>query len=192
MFYEIGYEHLYAKVASGKIEMLNEWNFITPVESEIGLTESGIILDLKKKNILRTGVVRHSCQKLKDMGVAINDTILFKRGREYSINVEEDSYFRIEANDILCKYKNDKEMQALGKILVVREIKESNERDGLITTVAQNPIPEKGEVVSLGDECGDGISVGDTILFRKMASTEVEIEGEKLLLMQINNVYVKV
>jgi chaperonin GroES len=189
MFYEIGYEHLYCKVANGEIKMLNEWNFVVPVEGEIGLTESGIILDLKKTNELRVGIIKHPCQKLLSRGVKSGDKVFFKRGREYRIDVEEEVMYRIETNDILSRYEN---MEALGEIIIVKVIPEDNMKGGFIKTVAQNPIPDKGEVLSVGEGCPEGLKAGDTILFRKMASTEVEIEGKKVLMMNYKSAYVKV
>ena len=73
----------------------------------------------------------------------------------------------------------------------MKEIKPDNTKGGFLKTVAQNPIAERGEVISIGSECGDNVKPGDHILFRKMANTEVEIDGEKLLLMKYQNVYVK-
>jgi len=65
-------------------------------------------------------------------------------------------------------------------------------KGGMIYSLEQNPIPEKGEVIAAGPECGGNLKAGDVILFRKMASSEVEIEGQRVLLMSYDNVYVKV
>lgn len=189
MYYELAYEHLYCKVVGGEIKMLNEWNFVSPVEASNDPTEYGIILELKKKNELRVGIINHPCQKLTERGIKAGDKVFFRKGREYVMDVEGEPYYRIETNDILCKYGK---MEALGDIVIVKQINESNEKNGLITTVAVNPVPEKGEVLSVGPEVGNKLSKGDVILFRKMASSEVEIEGEKVLLMKYQNVYVKV
>jgi len=188
-YYETWYEHLYCKVSDGEIKMLNEWNFISPVLSSNNSTDSGIIKEINKKNELRVGVINHPCKKLSDLGLKIGDKVFFKKGREYLIDVEGKSYYRIETNDILCKYEN---MEALGDIVIVKEIKPDNKKGGFIKTVANNPIAEKGEVISVGSNCSENIKPGDVVLFRKMANTEVEINGDVLLLMQYKNIYVKV
>ncbi len=188
MYYELAYEHLYCKVVEGEIKMLNEWNFVSPVESSDDLTESGIIKELNKKNELRVGIINHPCQKLLNRGVKEGSKVYFRKGREYLMEVEGKSYYRIETNDILCKYEN---MEAIGDIIIVREVKPDNMKGGFVKTVALNAAAERGEVISLGSECGDKIKEGDHVLFRRMANTEVEINGEKLLLMKYQNVYVK-
>ena len=186
-YYEMAYEHLYCKISEGLITMLNEWNFIEPVVAEIGLGEFGIIKEVKKRNELRVGIVRNPCKKLLSRGVKSGDTIYFKRGREYRINVEGKELYRIETNDILSRYEN---MEAIGKIVIVKEIKPDNKKGVFLKTVAQNPIPDKGEVISVGDECGSKIKIGDVVLFRKMANTEIEIDNQKLLLMNYDSIYV--
>ena len=165
--------------------MLNDWNFVSPIE--ISNEENGFILNFGKKNELRVGVINHTSKSLKAKGIEVGDKVYFKKGREYLMDVEHESFYRIETRDILCKYEK---MKALEKIVIVREIKASNEKGGFIETLNQNPIPEKGEVLSVGSQCGDDLKKGQTVLFRKMANSEVEINGEKVLLMEYKNIYV--
>jgi len=186
-YYEIAYEHLYCKVSEGIIVMLNEWNFVEPIEAEIKEGRFGIIKDVKKKNELRLGIVRHPCQKLLSRGVKSGDKVYFKRGREYRINVEGKELYRIETNDIISRYEN---MEAIGDIVIVKQIKPEDHVGKFLKTVAQNPTPDRGEVISIGESCGDRIKKGDVVLFRKMANTEIEVEGEKFLLMKYDNIYV--
>ena len=188
-YYEFQYEHLYCKLVDEKLVMLNDWNFVSPIESSEDLVDNGIIMELKKKNELRVGVINHSSASLKAMGISDGDKVYFKKGREYSMDVEDETFYRIETRDILCKYRK---MEALGEIVVVKAIKESNMKGGMIYSLEQNPIPEKGEVLAVGPNCGGGLKPGDVVLFRKMASSEVEIEGQKVLLMSYSNIYVKV
>lgn len=101
-YYETRYENLYCKVASGKIIMLNEWNFISSVEKDLE-QESGVILETLAKKESKRGIVTHLSQSLKDKGIKEGDKIIFKRGREYRIDVEGTEYYRIETNDILYK-----------------------------------------------------------------------------------------
>jgi co-chaperonin GroES (HSP10) len=189
MYYEIGYEHLYCKVVDGKVKMLNDWNFVVPVEATEELSESGIVMDLQKKNQLRVGVVKYPCQKLLSRGIEAGDKVYFKRGREYKIDVEGERLYRIETNDILSRYEN---MEAIGEIVVVKEVKVNTDIKGMLSTVNQAEAPDRGEILSVGADCKGNLNVGDIVLFRKMANTEVEIDGEKVLLMLYKNIYVKV
>jgi co-chaperonin GroES (HSP10) len=102
-YYEIRYENLYCKIVDEEIVMLNEWNFVTPVIQEDEIHDSGVILDFKQKNKLRVGIVNHTCKKLLDRGINIGDQIFFKYGREYEIDVEGNTYYRINTEDIIYK-----------------------------------------------------------------------------------------
>ena len=183
-YYEIHYENLYCIIKEGSIQMLNDWNFVVPVKAEEEITESGIVKDFKVGNELNIGIVKHSNSIEKE------EVIIFKRGREYRIDVEGITYYRIETRDILCKFK-DMKAKAFGEIIIVRPAEQVTEKNGFMTTVAMNPLPEKGDIISVGDDVPI-LKDGETILFRKAASTEVEIEGEKVLLMSYKSVYARV
>jgi co-chaperonin GroES (HSP10) len=184
-YYEIKYEDLYCKIVDEQVEMLNEWNFVTPIENEVNTTESGIILETTAKNEVRTAIMQHPC---KDMDLLPGDYLLFKRGREYSINVEGHTYYRITKKDILF---NLNQMKALGDIVVVRpQIKDNTVGNIVVSTKIDNE-PDRGVIVSTA-EGNESLHEGDEILFRKMASTEVNIDGEDLLLVNTKNVYVVV
>jgi len=180
-YYSIRYEDLYCRIDNG-IHMLNNWNFVVPVLASNDPNELGIITELNKKNELRVGVIKHPN---KSLSVDKEEKVFFKRGREYEIDVEGETYYRIDTNDILCKFDN---MEALGEIIIVEPIQNDYNKGGFITSVEQNPIPEKGKVLSVGEEVSS-LKGGETILFRKMASTEVEIEGKKVLLMSYKSAY---
>lgn len=102
-YYEIKYEDLYCKIKEGNIIMLNNWNFLTPVLADKEISESGIVLDFKQKNQIRVGVINHSCKSLDERGIKKGDKVFFKIHREYKINVEGTTYYRIETDDILYK-----------------------------------------------------------------------------------------
>lgn len=104
-YYEIKYENLYCKIVDEQIVMLNEWNFVSPVIAETEISTSGIVLDFKQKNELRVGVVNHASKSLIARGIKVGDTIFFKYGREYQIDIEGTVYYRINSNDILYKIK---------------------------------------------------------------------------------------
>jgi co-chaperonin GroES (HSP10) len=181
-YYEIRYEDIYCKVVNDEIQMLNEWNFVTPIQNDIRKTSDGIILEVSAKNEVRTGLMQHPC---KGMELYPGDRCLFKRGREYEIDVEGHTYYRINKKDILY---NLEQMKALGDIVVVRPQFKESEINGIIVRTKKDNMPEKGEVVSAGED--SALNEGDNILFRKAACTEVNIEGEELLLISSKNVYV--
>lgn len=184
-YYEIKYEDAYCKIVDGEVEMLNEWSFVTPIENERKTTESGIILEAMAKKEVRTAIIQHPC---KGLGLLPGDFILFRAGREYEINVEGHTYYRITKKDILY---NLNQMKALGDIVVVKPVLKDNKVGNVIVTVRVDEAPDRGVVVATAEGNKD-MKEGDEILFRKMASTEVDIEGEKLLLVSTKNIYVVV
>lgn len=181
-YYEIKYEDVYCKVVDNEIQMLNDWNFVTPIEQNLSRTDSGIYLELEAKNEVCVGLMQHPN---KDMGVYPGDRVLFKRGREYEIDVEGNTYYRINNRDILYNLET---MRTLGDIVVVRPEFKAKEINGIIVRTHKDNLPEKGVVVSTSDDVD--INKGDTILYRKAAYTEVTIDGEQLLLLSAKNVYV--
>ena len=180
-YYEILYENIYCKVVDGQIEMLNDWNFVTAISKGLEQTESGIILETTEKPVTRTAIMQHPNQ----VDAYPGDTVLFKTKREYEIDVEGHTYYRILKDDILY---NLSQMKALGNTVVVRPVIKSNEVGNIVVSTHVDEAPDTGVVVSVGNN--DEIKEGDTILFRKMASTEVDIDGERLLIVNTKNVYV--
>jgi co-chaperonin GroES (HSP10) len=184
-YYEIKYEDVYCKVNDGEIEMTNDWNFVTPIENEIKSTESGILLETTAKKEVRTAIMQHPC---KSSGLLPGDFVLFRTGREYEIDVEGHTYYRITKKDILY---NLNQMKALGDIVVVKPLLEDNTIGNIVVSTQIDKAPDRGTVVATAENNND-MKEGDEILFRKMASTEVNIEGEKLLLVSTKNIYVVV
>ena len=77
--------------------------------------------------------------------------------------------------------------------VVVRRFEEQEQKTpgGIILPDTAKEKPQMGEVIAVGDGklLNNGqvvplkVKVGDVVLFNKYAGTEVEIEGEKLLVM---------
>lgn len=82
-------------------------------------------------------------------------------------------------------------MQVVGNRVYVTPIDEKVSDSGLIieldTTYNQKPI-NRGIVRFIGDSL-DGVKVGDEIMFDHIQAREVEIEGEKLIMMHGTAVY---
>ena len=82
------------------------------------------------------------------------------------------------------------------RVLVRRTEGDEKTSGGLIIPDSAKEKPAEGEVVSVGaglrDEDGDRIAMdvkaGDTILFGKWSGTEVNIDGEELLMMKESDI----
>lgn len=77
--------------------------------------------------------------------------------------------------------------------VIVRPAEKAEKTAGgiIIPDTAQEK-PQQGEVVAVGNGKVDEpltVKVGDTILFGKYSGTEIEIEGEKLLLMKESDIF---
>lgn len=62
---------------------------------------------------------------------------------------------------------------------------------GIIIPDTAKEKPLKGEVIAVGNGTKDEemvLNVGDTVLYGKYSGTEVELEGEKFLIMRQNDV----
>ena len=62
---------------------------------------------------------------------------------------------------------------------------------GIIIPDSAKEKPLKGEVIAVGNGTKDEemvLKVGDTVLYGKYAGTEIELEGEKILIMRQSDV----
>ncbi len=74
-----------------------------------------------------------------------------------------------------------------GYLLVKRVEAEQETASGIILTEANKEKPQKGEVIAVGaaKEGKDSqVKVGDTVLFKKYGPTEVNVDGEELLILE--------
>ena len=82
------------------------------------------------------------------------------------------------------------------RVLVKRVKEEEKTRGGIIIPDTAQEKPQEGEVVAVGpgarDEDGERIEldvkVGDRILFGKWSGTEVKIDGQDLLIMNVSDI----
>lgn len=73
-----------------------------------------------------------------------------------------------------------------GYVLVKRTEAQSETASGIILTDSAKEKPQKGEVIAVGDpkEGSSQVKKGDTILFKKYGPTEVDVDGEELLMLE--------
>jgi chaperonin GroES len=93
-------------------------------------------------------------------------------------------------------------LKPLGDRLIVKAIEEDETTaSGIVLPDTAKEKPQKGKVLAVGegkwDEDGDkriplDVSEGDTVLYSKYGGTEVEVEGEDLLVLRESDVLAKV
>lgn len=78
------------------------------------------------------------------------------------------------------------------RVIVKPAEKAEKTAGGIIIPDTAQEKPQQGEVVAVGNGKVDEpltVKVGDTILFGKYTGTEIEIEGEKLLLLRESDIF---
>lgn len=77
------------------------------------------------------------------------------------------------------------------RVLVRPAAAEEKTIGGIIIPDSAKEKPLKGEVLAVGNGTKDEemiLKVGDTVLYGKYAGTEIEVEGDKLLIMKQSDV----
>ena len=80
------------------------------------------------------------------------------------------------------------------RVLVRPAAAEQKTASGIIIPDSAKEKPLKGEVIAAGPGTKDEImqvGVGDVVLYGKYAGTEIEIDGEKLLIMRQSDILAK-
>ena len=79
------------------------------------------------------------------------------------------------------------------RVIVKPAEKAEKTAGGIIIPDTAQEKPQRGEVVAVGSGKIDEpltVKVGDTVLFGKYSGTEIELEGEKYLLMKESDIFV--
>ena len=94
------------------------------------------------------------------------------------------------------------DLQPLGDRLIVEVLEEEETTvSGIVLPDTAKEKPQKGKVLAVGegkwDEDGEkriplDVAEGDTVLYSKYGGTEVEVEGEDLLVLRESDVLAKV
>jgi len=80
------------------------------------------------------------------------------------------------------------------RVLVKAATAEQKTASGIIIPDSAKEKPLKGEVIAVGPGTKDEtmqLIVGDVVLYGKYAGTEIEVDGEKLLIMRQSDILAK-
>ncbi|MCD5382737.1 co-chaperone GroES [Candidatus Gracilibacteria bacterium] len=84
----------------------------------------------------------------------------------------------------------------IGKRLVVKPFEENGNETSFGIVLPEKKgdgMPQRGTIVSFGEDAKKfGLKEGDEILFREYSPTSIEIDGEKVLLLDIDDVLGKI
>ena len=94
--YTLPYHLLYCKKNDSEVEMLDPWNFLTPIKQEkVGGFE------LPGRNDYQKAVVNYASPSLKAQGVKQGDTVVYLPGMDADVLVDGVSYYRTLTRHIL-------------------------------------------------------------------------------------------
>ena len=77
------------------------------------------------------------------------------------------------------------------RVLVIQAHTEKNTIDGIIIPDSAQEKPLKGKVIAIGNGTKDEemvVKPDDTVLYGKYAGTEIELDGEKYLIMKQSDI----
>ena len=84
-------------------------------------------------------------------------------------------------------------IQPLADRVLVRPAEaEQKTASGIIIPDTAKEKPQRGEVLAVGKGTKDNemtVKVGDNVLYGKYSGTEIEIDGEKLMIMKESDIY---
>ena len=78
------------------------------------------------------------------------------------------------------------------RVMVRRLDGEEKTKGGIIIPDTAKEKPQRGEVLAVGKGTKDHemtVKVGDQVLYGKYSGTEIEIDGEKLMIMKESDIY---
>jgi len=78
-----------------------------------------------------------------------------------------------------------------GYVVVKRMEEASKTATGIYLTDSAKEKPQKGEVMAVGagkDDKKAQVSVGDTVYFKKYGPTEIDLDGEEVLLLEEDDI----
>jgi chaperonin GroES len=79
------------------------------------------------------------------------------------------------------------------RVIVEAAAAEEKTASGIIIPDTAKEKPQKGTVMSVSEEDGDGkkpsVKAGDTVLYGKYAGTEITYEGKEYLIMRESDIY---
>jgi len=96
--YKADIEQIYAYKRDGEIKMLMDYIFVEPVENEDKVSEHGIIIKSKEKEISNQGIVSYT-NKFTE-GFEIGDKIIFQKNCNYKIKVDDRELYRMRNNNV--------------------------------------------------------------------------------------------
>ncbi len=85
------------------------------------------------------------------------------------------------------------QVEPLGERVLVKVIEEElRTASGILLPETAKEKPQRGEVVAIGDEEDIPVQVGDQVLYAKYSGTELRLNGEDYLILDVSDILARV
>jgi co-chaperonin GroES (HSP10) len=93
--------YAYKSKETGDIHLLSEWIFLIPEEQpDEEVTESGIVLDIKKPEYNQYGYVFVDSDQVRELGLKAGDKVMIMKNADYRMKVDGQEVFRTHIDHI--------------------------------------------------------------------------------------------
>ena len=76
--------------------------------------------------------------------------------------------------------------------VVVRPVESSEQtKGGIVIPDTAREKPREGEIVAVAEDATEEVAVGDRVIYKEYGGTEVNVEDEKLVLLETDDLLVK-
>jgi chaperonin GroES len=119
----------------------------------------------------------------------LNSFNFWHRISSYGVRITNNLYYNINNNKINFSSMNIKPLA--DRVLVKPAAAEEKTISGIIIPDTAKEKPLKGEVIAVGKGTKDEemvVKEGEQVLYGKYAGTEIEVDGEKLLIMRQSDI----
>ncbi len=86
-------------------------------------------------------------------------------------------------------------IEPLGARVLIRPLEqETTTKSGIILPETAKEKPQQGRIEAVGnsEEMQSGLAVGDLVLFAKYSGNEIEVDGQKYIIMEENDVLARI
>ncbi len=81
------------------------------------------------------------------------------------------------------------DFRPIGDRVLVKSNEITTTRTGIIIPDSTKDKPNEGVVVAIGTKLEEDIKIGDNVVYGKYSGTEVEVDGEKYLIMLTSDIF---
>lgn len=93
--------YAYKSKETGEVQLLSEWIFLRPEEQpDEEVTETGIILDIKKPEYNQFGYVIYDSPVVRELGLNAGDKVMIMKNADYRMKVDGQEVFRTHIDHI--------------------------------------------------------------------------------------------